>query len=362
MPRTGTGRIYQRGQKWWIDYSHRGKRYRESAGSTKADATKLLKRRHAEMGQGFVGRDEESVTFEDLAEMIRTDYKVNARKSTKSLEKSLRHLTAAFSGTHAVSITTDRIRLYIAARQDAGAANATVQLELAALRRMFNLAVQAQRLARRPHIPSLRVQNAREGFFAPADFDRLVSELPEPLRPVARFAALTGWRKGEVLSLRWSAVDWHAGVVRLAPGSTKNDEGRSFPFASLPPLLALLEAQRDYTRKVERETGAIVGHVFHRDGQPIRSMRRAWKAACARAGLEGWLFHDLRRTAVRNLERAGVPRSVAMSLTGHKTENVYRRYAIVDHAAQAEGVAKLAILHAGQEAAASKVIPIRGVV
>jgi integrase len=120
--------------------------------------------------------------------------------------------------------------------------------------------------------------------------------------------------------------------------------GRSFPFSALPPLAALLEAQREHTRTVERETGKIVRYVFHRRGERIGSIREAWNGACRRAGVPDAIFHDLRRTAVRRLERAGVPRSVAMKLTGHKTEAVYRRYAIADHAALHEGVGKLAKL------------------
>ncbi len=163
-----------------------------------------------------------------------------------------------------------------------------------------------------------------------------------------RFAALTGWRKREVTGLRWAHVDFDAGTVHLEATRSKNSEGRTFPFRALPPLQELLEDQRARTRAVERATGQLVPWVFHRDGEPIRSMRGAWDGACSRVGLDGAWFHDLRRTAVRNLERAGVPRSVAMKLTGHKTEAVYRRYAIADEVALAEGVEKLAKLHTGR--------------
>lgn len=106
---------------------------------------------------------------------------------------------------------------------------------------------------------------------------------------------------------------------------------------------------------MERRKGEIVRPVFHRDGDPIKSMRGAWNGVCKRAGLQGSWFHDLRRTAVRNPERAGVPRSVATKLTGHKTESVYRRYAIADEAALKEGVEKLASQHATGDGKSSPV-------
>ena len=127
------------------------------------------------------------------------------------------------------------------------------------------------------------------------------------------------------------------------PG-TKHDseEGRVFPFDALPPLAELLKRQRAQTTALERERAIIVPWVFHRNGRPIHYYYNAWRAACTKAGCPGRYVHDLRRTAVRNLERAGVPRSVAMKLTGHKTESVYRRYAIVAEGDLREGVAKLA--------------------
>jgi integrase len=110
----------------------------------------------------------------------------------------------------------------------------------------------------------------------------------------------------------------------------KNGEGRMFPLT--PRLRAVLEQQRDRTRALERARGQIIPWLFHRDGVPIKSFRRSWRTACRLAGLPGKIPHDFRRTAVRNLERAGVPRSAAMRMVGHKTESVYRRYAIVDQA------------------------------
>jgi integrase len=96
---------------------------------------------------------------------------------------------------------------------------------------------------------------------------------------------------------------------------------------------------------LEKELKVSIAYVFHRHGKPIRDLYKRWREATKAAGVADRLIHDLRRTAVRNLERAGVPRSVAMKLTGHKTESVYRRYAIVAKADLSEGVSKLAKLH-----------------
>jgi integrase len=355
---TGLGRVYKRGDTWWIDYGYRGKRYRESSRSTiKRDARERLRRRLKEIEDGrFVGPSEESVTFEDLTEIIRNDYKVQGRKSLPRLQTALGHLAEHFGGEKALAITTDRLNAYILTRRDEGAADATIQKEMAALKRAFNLARQAGRLSNSAHIPALSVQNVRQGFLTMADVEAVASQLDASLRPIARFGALTGWRKGEIVRLRWRQVDFDAGVVRLDPGTTKNDEGREFPFHVYPQLKILLQEQRERTDAVEKSQSRIVPWVFHRNGRPIKSLEGAWRGACKRAGLEGAWFHDLRRTAVRNLERAGVSRSVATKLTGHKTESVYLRYAITDKAVMEEGVQKLARFHArdrGESAAVS---------
>jgi integrase len=132
-----------------------------------------------------------------------------------------------------------------------------------------------------------------------------------------------------------------AGWLRLDPGETKNDEGRQFPL--IPELRALLEAQRARVETMQKKTKRTVPWIFARDdGAPVGDFKKAWRTACTKAGFPMRIFHDFRRTAVRNLERAGVPRSAAMKLTGHRTESVYRRYAIVAESDLREAGAKLA--------------------
>src|SRR5258705_8047108 len=143
---------------------------------------------------------------------------------------------------------------------------------------------------------------------------------------------MTGRRLGEILNLKWQNVDLKAGEVRLDPGTTKNGDGRVFPMT--PELRTLLERRRKAEPTIRGYRAKVVSikksdHVFTtKKGDRIGSFRKRWNKACAAADVPDRLFHDLRRTAVRNLVRAGVSRSVAMRLTGHKTESVFERYNI----------------------------------
>jgi integrase len=377
------GTLRRRGRIWWVRYKVNGKSFDESSGSANVrQAEKLLARREAELGLGaFTAPDVKRTTVVDLAQMLRDDYRVNGRRSLRRVETSFDHLLPHFGaawqedsnhtdggywagGARAVTVTADRVTAYVRERQESGAAPATIRNELAALKRMFTLGLRAGKVAHRPHIPALQVSNARQGFFEPDDFTAVHHELPDYLQPVAEFCYLTGWRlHSEVLPLTWAQVDFAAGVVRLEPRTTKNDEGRTFPFDALPALKRLLERQRDRTKALERAKGRIIQHVFHHDSEPIRYLRRAWLSACKRAAtvthpnglkevvrpeLLSRIPHDFRRTAVRNLVRAGVPERVAMQLTGHKTRSVFDRYNIVNERDLRDGVSKLAALHAGR--------------
>jgi integrase len=147
--------------------------------------------------------------------------------------------------------------------------------------------------------------------------------LPAYLQPVARFAYLTGWRKGEVLGLQWRQVDLKGSTIRLENDQTKTGKGRVLAFTAddaLGELLHSLHARRRLD----------CPYVFHRNGRRIHDLYHAWRKAAESAGRPGLLLHDFRRSTARNLIRAGVPERVAMAVTGHRTRAIFDRYNVVN--------------------------------
>jgi integrase len=206
----------------------------------------------------------------------------------------------------------------------------------------------------------LQEQNRRKGFFEPDQYRRVLKALPDYLQPVITTAYITGWRiASEILTRQKFHLDLDAGPgwLRLEPGEGKTTTGRNFPLT--PDLRDTLKAQLDRTREFEKAHDKIVPWLFHRNGEPIKDFRSAWATACTAAGLTARIPHDFRRTAVRNLERASVPRSAAMELVGHKTESMYRRYAICDESMLKDGAEKLAALHILEGQTTGQVVPIR---
>lgn len=328
---------------------HHGKALKRSSGETSPyRANKKLEAWKRELAAGTYVPDADKTTFQTLATLLVNEYRANARRSTDRVEDAVAHLREFFTDfCPARAITTDRILAYVRRRQEEAAANATVNRELAALKRMFRLGEIAGRVARRPHVAMLEERNTRTGFFEPELFRSVLRNLPEDLKVVFEVAYVTGWRvKSEILTRQWHHVDFKAGWLRLEPGESKNAEGRMFPLT--PDLRAALERQRAGTDATQKATGQIVPFVFHRSGRPIKSFRRAWLTACKDAGCPGRIPHDFRRTAVRNLERAGVPRSAAMKMVGHRTESIYRRYAIVSESDLRDGAEKIQALHERQ--------------
>jgi len=351
----GFGTIYRRGRVWWIKWSKDGKRRRESSKSERdTDAIKLLRRRIDEAARDR-RRDpvaENRVTMAQLFNALEADYTANGRRSSTTLAFRLSPLREAFGQEKAHDVTAATIKKYKDQRRAAGKAHATINRELAALRRAFTIAVEQERLsaAAVPRVKLFAEHNARQGFVERADFDAVVSRLSVYLQDYARFAYGSGWRKAEVATLEWPAVDKASTRVTLRREHSKNGEPRVLPLVGeLAEIIARRRQDRTYTT-VTGDT-AESRYIFHRHGARIGDFRKAWTAACIAAGFakpklrrEGQpvldrqgqpimratlIFHDLRRSAVRNLVAAGVDQSVAMRVTGHQTISVFQRYRIV---------------------------------
>ena len=256
-----------------------------------------------------------------------SDYRVRRVKSLASVLSHLKPLRNHFGDWRAMDITFRAIETYITTRREDEKSNATINRELELLRRALRLAHDRQLL---PSIPKVRVlpeNNTRQGFFERLDLETVVTALPAYLRDFTRFAYLTGWRKGEITSLKWTDVDRDAGAIRLRPEAAKTGRGRT---VMLEGDLAELIDRRWEARLFEKNGNVrIAAVVFHRDGEPVGDFRKAWATACKAAGVPDKLFHDLRRTAARNMVRAGVPERVAMAVTGHLTRSMFDRYNIV---------------------------------
>lgn len=332
---------------YWIGYSVNGEKVRESSKSTrKKDAERLLAQRLVETGNGYRHAETDRTSFPELAQLLIEDYEQNGRRSTRRMQKAVEHLEEHFARARVAQIDEGAIGKYVTARLKA-AAPATVNRELAALRRMLRLGYRRRMVARLPDIPSLKENNVRTGFVEKEQLGRLLECLPEELRGLAVAGYVTGWRVSELLSRRWEHVDFDGGWMRLDWQDSKNKKGRQFPL--IPMLHEVLLRQQASAR----ELGAP--WVFHRTrkhkdlpaGRRIATIQGAWEDATEAAGLPGLLFHDFRRTAVRNLVRSGVPEKVSMELTGHRTREVFERYHIVSSDMLVEAGKKLTNFHGG---------------
>jgi integrase len=326
----GTGTIYQRGDIWWVKIHVDGKPVYQSSGSAKkADAVRLRdkllgKKSRGELASGSPDRVRIGELLDDLLKRYETDAKPGTLEWARMVVDV--HLRPYFAEFKAARLTTAMLNQYRAARLT-GVSNATVNRELAVLRIAFNdgRKVSPPKVILVPYFPMVREDdNVRQGFLDHATYIKLREALPTHQRVALVLGYYTGMRLEEVLSLQWSQVDLDAREIRLhggrALGSTKNRESRVVP---------IYQGMEKELKAAYAVCPPGVPWVVSFRGKRIYDIREGWEPACAIAGVPDLLFHDLRRSAAMNLDRAGVSMTVAMKIIGHKTDSMWRRYRIV---------------------------------
>jgi len=335
------GMLYKRGKVYWIKYYAGGKPIRESTCTSKQkQAERFLKDREGRVAIGAPALPRlERVRFAEIAEALIEHYEVTGARQLRDVQVKLKLVRACFDHQRLVAIDQASLTTYIAKRQAAGLTNATINRELALLGKALRLAQERGQMLRVPRIHLLQESAPRSGFFEPSDFERVRKHLAErPDLQVALTIAYTyGWRtQSEVLPLSLTQVDLATGTLRLEPGTTKNGDGRVAYLT--PELHRMLAEQIERVKAFSRTLNRVVPYLFPNprkgpfQGACLRDFRKAWSSACQKAGLAGMIRHDFRRTAVRNLVRSGVPETVAMKITGHKTRSVFDRYNITSDA------------------------------
>lgn len=318
----GHGSIYPRNGVWWCDYSVDGFRRRESCKTkNREEALAYLQRKQGRLASGELLTPERA-TVGDLLQLVLEDYATRqvAQHYISTVKvKSILH--PKLGDLRATKLSSARIKEYINWRLKA-VKPSTVNRELALLHRAFQLGYDHDPplVARVPHFAKLPESEPRKGFLKPELYQKLLFELPEDLRLVFVIAYHVGLRKGALLRIKWSQVDVVASTIWM--------EGRR---ANRKPEPVAVPIYGDMSKFIEMQPRTSE-YLFARGGTRIRDFRESWAQACQRAGVPGLLFHDLRRTAVRNLRRAGIAETVIMKITGHRTRSVFERYNITDHA------------------------------
>lgn len=353
----GQGRLFQpingRGDKsavWWMDYTVGGVRHRESSDMTvRKDANTVMQGRIGERVSGKVTGNPDKITLGQLRDLVVQQYALDGNRSVGRVKSAFATLIGFF-GEQETARKLDKLRLNQYAVHRLGTfvtrsltkvptrgrqiSRATVNYELAMLRRGFNLAIEAGLLSTKPVFDLPDPNNARQGYFEEGELAAVLLELPaDARRDIVQFLRFTGWRSTEGRLLTWAEVDMSAETIRLSPARAKSKKGRLFPFGLAPELRAVM-----LDRWAQRE-GPF---VFHRDGAAIEkgALRSAWAKAVKRAGVPDRIIHDLRRGVARDFTNAGVDRETIKKLCGWKTDAMFTRYLIVDESDLASAVAK----------------------
>ncbi len=331
---------------YYLDYSLRegGKRTRKRVRLgliPYVQAKKILAENMAEIASGkFLMSEKPEATFTEAADSFLA-YSQARKKTFRNDSLMINRLKARFGDRPLKSLNADAIELYLSERRKVGhlkfgkpLSNNTLNGELRLIKSIINRAV-SNGLLEKSLIKSVRgfKDVSRDRTLTQEEYEALLGRCSPRLAVIVQLAYWTGMRRGEILGLRWDQVDFKNRVITLDASDTKTQEKREVPLTG--ELVGLIQ-------RTPRTLGNP--YVFTYQGKRIKNIKTAFWSAVRAAGIKDFRFHDLRHCAVTNLRKAGVSDSVIMSISGHKTYAMFKRYNRIDREDRLEALERLARL------------------
>jgi integrase len=312
------GTIRRRGENWYIDYRAYGRRYRERIGSNKKLAEEVLHKRLVEIAEGkFLDKKNRfNIKFDDLASNYIEIYSKHNKKSWSDDITRIKNLKVSFGGRFLYEITPLLVEEY-KSRRIKEVSPATVNRELACLKHIFTMAIQWNKAEANPvkKVKLFRENNQRVRYLEKEEAERLVSNCKGYLKRIVIIALNTGMRKGEILRVKWTDIDFKNNVIYLL--DTKNGDKKEVLINDM--------VKRALIQQPKYKDGPYA--FCNRDGRPFRDIRKSFIAALKKSGIINFRFHDLRHTFASQLVMSGVDLNTVRELMGHKSIRMTLRYA-----------------------------------
>lgn len=305
---------------WYYDLtSPDGERVRESTKTAnKQLAAQIETRVRNQMIEDAALGVKRDKKFKDAA-----DHYLLSRKDRRNIveyQRQLRWWEEQFGATPLYLIDESKIHEIVEKKQMAGAANATLNRYLAILRAVLRAAhLERKWIKAVPRIVKFSEPKARVRFLTPAECDRLIEAVPAHWKNMVRLSLATGLRQSNVLRLRWEWVNLESKTLRIPGAEFKNKQDFALPL------------NEEAVAAIRGELGQHDTYVFSYGNKPIRGLNQAaWKAACERAGIRDFRWHDMRHTWASRLAQSGVPTQALQRLGGWETMAMVNKYAHFD--------------------------------
>lgn len=340
--RKGEGMLFQRGRVWWYKAPDGQRVSTQTTIESEAIEFKIRKLAELRIGLPHIKTPTRGATVNELLDAHLAYMRRKNRRSAEDVEGVLKiHVRPYFGERVASTLTTADLERYREDKKDK-LTPTTINRHMSYLRSGFvtgNKRVTPRLVDFVPAFPIVdESYNVRQGFLSFEGYVKVREKLPASLRPLFVCAFHASTRKGELLKIRWSQVDLAEGLIVLSPFDTKNKTGRALPVYG--DMVEVLKEQR----RIRDEQFPECEHVFFWrsedvmlshggirtiPGSPIKEFKKSWRTAVTAAGFPKLLFHDMRRTAERNMAKAGMDQTMRMRISGHKTPSMSTRYNII---------------------------------